>query len=270
MKLEQARVVGHTERPGDYRVLDLECPPIATAVAPGQFVHLQVPSLPEAVLRRPFSVFRAWGKRLALLYKRVGRGTEAMTRLVPGDAVSLLGPLGNAFPRPAADAWPVVVAGGYGAAPLCFLAQRMRRRGTAFIGAATAAEVVGAGEFRRRGWELRIATEDGSLGRRGLVTEALDAWIAAGRRQRGRPPARGAAPGVEFFACGPDGMLRAVAERAARMGCGAWLSLDRHMGCGVGACLACVLRVRRDDGKATWARVCRDGPVFEARRIVWE
>ena len=102
------------------------------------------------------------------------------------------------------------------------------------------------------------------MGRRGWVTEALDPWLET--ELGGRTP--------EFFACGPNGMLKAVGDRAIRGNWKAWLSLDRHMGCGVGACLACVQKVRKpgaDAGGGTaWARVCRDGPVFEGRQIVWE
>ena len=115
-------------------------------------------------------------------------------------------------------------------------------------------------EFERLGWEVRICTEDGSLGLRGRVTDALDAWLAE--------EAAGVTP--EFFACGPNAMLRAVGDRAERGGWTAWLSMDRSMGCGVGACLTCVQKMRGENGDWTWARVCREGPVFECRQIVWE
>ena len=90
------------------------------------------------------------------------------------------------------------------------------------------------------------------------MTAALDPWLRAH-----------AAEALEFFACGPDGMLRAVGQRAVVGGWTAWLSLDKHMGCGMGACLACVQRLRRPDGAEYWGRVCRDGPIFEARQVVW-
>jgi dihydroorotate dehydrogenase electron transfer subunit len=110
------------------------------------------------------------------------------------------------------------------------------------------------------GWEVRVATEDGSVGQTGLVTDALDRWL----EERGDGAA---AP--EFYACGPDGMLREVARRAARRGWTAWVSLERRMGCGVGACLTCVARVRAG-GREQWARVCRDGPVFRADEVLWD
>jgi dihydroorotate dehydrogenase electron transfer subunit len=107
---------------------------------------------------------------------------------------------------------------------------------------------------------LRVATEDGSLGVRGLVTVALDTWL---RNERaGRVP--------EFYGCGPNAMLHAVGDRAIAGNWQAWLSMDRHMGCGVGACLTCVQKIRHPAGHWTWERVCREGPVFESRAIVWE
>jgi dihydroorotate dehydrogenase electron transfer subunit len=151
------------------------------------------------------------------------------------------------------------VAGGYGVAPLYFLAVRMPQRGVLFVGGATAADILLADAFRDLGWTVQIATEDGSLGTRGWVTAPLDAWLKT--NAGGNDP--------EFFACGPNGMLRAVGTRAATGGYPAWLSLDRHMGCGVGACLACVQRVLKE-GRETLVRVCTEGPVFAARDVLWE
>jgi dihydroorotate dehydrogenase electron transfer subunit len=104
-----------------------------------------------------------------------------------------------------------------------------------------------------------VATEDGSQGRLGYVTAALDGWLLDHARERG-----------EVYACGPGGMLKAVAQRASALNWNAWLSMDRRMGCGVGACLACVQRLRAPDGRPYWGRVCRDGPVFAAAAVAWE
>ena len=275
MNIEQARVLHQKEYSGGYRALEMEAPSIASSIKPGQFVHLRVPRLDGAVLRRPFSVFRASGRKLSILYKVVGRGTEAMTRMSPGDEVSLMGSLGNGFPCDRTDRLPVIVGGGYGVGPLCFLAERMPAKGIVFVGGSTANDVLCVDDFKTLGWDVRIATEDGSMGEKGMVTAVLDAWLdglKAGAESQERSDRRaGDAPlPPEFYACGPDGLLKAVGERAIASGDKAWLSLDRHMGCGVGACLTCVQRIRKDNGTETWARVCRDGPVFESRKIVWE
>lgn len=261
MNIEQTQVLNHEKLSGEYRVLVLEAPSMAPLVKPGQFVHLRVPYLNGAVLRRPFSVFKVEGKALSILYKCVGKGTHAMTDLTPGDEVSIMGPLGSGFPFDHTDTFPVIVAGGYGVAPLYLLATRMSEKGIVFVGGSSTADVLCVEDFEALSWEVRIATEDGNLGEKGLVTDVLDSWLEC------RSPLQ---PSPEFYACGPDDMLKVISERATSGGWKAWLSLDKHMGCGVGACLACVQKIRQDDGTETWARVCREGPVFEAREIVWE
>jgi dihydroorotate dehydrogenase electron transfer subunit len=259
MRAESARVVRHRIYAAGYRELVLRAPKCARSARPGQFIHLLIPRLENAVLRRPFSIFGAKGAQVRILYKCVGRGTEALARVSVGESVSVLGPLGNGFPVTASRAVPVFVAGGYGVAPLRFLAERMRTRGTVFIGGRTSADILCAADFRKLGWRVEVATEDGSEGVKGWVTHPLDAWLS--RLGKGKK--------AVLFACGPDGMLKAVGTRALAQGLTAWLSLDKHMGCGVGACLACVQRIRLPDGREHWARVCRDGPIFEAREVVW-
>ncbi|MGQ9661755.1 MAG: dihydroorotate dehydrogenase electron transfer subunit [Kiritimatiellia bacterium] len=248
----------------DYRVLTLRSPAIARIVQPGQFIHLRVPRLDSAVLRRPFSVYRCEGDLLSILYKVVGRGTRALSRVVVDEEIDLLGPLGNGFPPLGSNSFPILAAGGYGVAPLYFLATRLNRSGVVFIGGATANDILCVDEFELLRWEVHIATEDASLGKRGLVTCLLDDWLA-----QYCPAVRNDCLPT-LYACGPDGMLRAVAERANSRGWKAWLSLDRHMGCGVGVCLACVQAIRASDGTRQWARTCREGPVFEARELIWE
>lgn len=254
-----AQVVSQQAITGSYQCLDLEAPAIAQAAKPGQFVHLRVTGLESSALRRPFSIYGVTNTRILILYKTVGRGTEQLTRLKAGDTLAVMGPLGNGFPLQTEGQTPILVAGGYGVAPLAFLAQRLSVTGIVMIGGRTASDILCAEQFTRLGWEVQVATMDGSLGVDGLVTTLLDSWL----NKHAMQPA-------EFFACGPDGMLRAVGERASRAGSRAWLSLDKHMVCGVGACLACVQRLRRPDGSTWMARVCKDGPVFEAQEIVWE
>jgi len=242
-----------------YWALDVEAPGVAEAAQPGQFVHVRVPGLEPVALRRPFSIFGAEGTRLKLLYKTVGRGTAQLNRLTPGDTLQVIGPLGKGFPL-APQGVPLLVAGGYGVAPLSFLARRLPVRGVTLIGGRTSDDVLAAEDFERLGWTVRVTTQDGSQGETGLVTLPLDRELAH---------LRGSGEMPELYACGPDGLLRAVGERAIQAGCRGWLSLDKHMVCGVGACLACVQALRREDGTEWIGRVCRDGPVFEAREIVW-
>jgi len=254
-----AHVLAQETRNAEYRCLVLDAPAIAQAARPGQFVHLRITGLELSALRRPFSIYRVEGDRLSVLYKTVGRGTEQLSRLRTGDTLAAMGPLGNGFPLGTEGQLPVLVAGGFGVAPLAFLARHLPIRGIVMIGGRTADDILCVEDFTSLGWDVRVATLDGSRGENGLVTVLLDDWLSAHAMQP-----------TEFYACGPYGMLRAVAERAARAGARAWVSLDKHMACGVGACLACVQRLRRQDGTTWIARVCRDGPVFDAGEVVWE
>ena len=267
---ELAAVLSNADLGAGYRLLRLEAPRVATAAAPGQFVHVRVPALDASALRRPLSLCDAAPATgaLTILFRTVGRGTEALATVRPGDRVDLLGPLGRGFPLPPAGAAAALVAGGYGVAPLHFLARAIRARDARadvrlFVGGRTAADLLLLDAFRALGVPADPATNDGSLGAKGLVTAPLDAWLDA----RAADPA--AAPAV-LYACGPAPMLRAVDKRACARGLEAYLSLDRRMACGIGACLGCVQRVRDGRGGETLARVCADGPVFPRGRIVWD
>lgn len=259
MRLEQAIVQEHIPIQGGYNLLVMRAPEIARHVRPGQFIHIKVPHLEECLLRRPFSVFRAEGDTLAILYKDVGKGTRTLQYLKPGESLSILGPLGRGFPAPDPNRFPVIVAGGYGMAALYLTARTSPVKGIAFFGGRAAKDILCVPDFETLGWRVVVTTEDGSLGRKGIVTDALDDWWRTD----------GSACSPEIFACGPGGMLKAVATRALERGWQAWTSMDNSMGCGVGACLTCVLKVKSADGWA-WARACREGPVFNATEVLWE
>lgn len=241
-----------------YQVLTFDAPEIASQAQPGQFVHVQVPTLEPSRLRRPFSIYDAdpVSGKLYVLYKVVGFGTQRLSTLPTGTSMQILGPIGKPFPLNPSGT-PYLVGGGYGVAPLWFLATRLPRKGVLFVGGRTAADILETERFKTLGWEVRVATQDGSLGVSGLVTAPLDEALAEN-------------PLAELYACGPDGMLKAVGERAIQHGIKGWLSLDKHMVCGIGACLACVQKIRKEGtGDERLARVCVDGPVFESREIVW-
>ena len=252
---EQAAVAAHEDAGPGYRFLVLEAPQLAAGLAPGQFVHVRVPGLEATALRRPFSVFDADAGRVTLLYKVVGRGTAALAKVQPGDAVEVLGPLGHGFPS-SSKGVPLLVGGGYGVAPLHFLAKRLKDpRTILFVGGRTKDDLLALDRFAALGVEVRIATNDGSAGEKGFVTGPLDAALDDLR-------ARGEA--FELFTCGPDGLLKAVADRAVAAGMPGWISMDRHMVCGVGACYACIQKTVRGN-----SRCCVEGPVFRAEDLVW-
>ncbi len=256
---EQAKVVRQVEIGAGYRYLVLEAPRMAGELQPGQFVHVRVPALEASALRRPFSVFDAADGTVTLLYKTVGRGTRALNEVQEGDALSVLGPLGHGFPV-RCEGVPLFVGGGYGVAPLHFLAKRFVAaaglpRPKVFLGGRTAADLLAVDKFRQLGVEVFTATNDGSAGVKGLVTDPLDDELANLRNRQER---------FELFACGPDPMLKAVALRATGTGSKGWISMDRHMICGVGACYACIQKTVRGN-----SRCCIEGPVFAAEDLVW-
>lgn len=219
---------------------------------PGQFVMVKVSNGLEPFLRRPFGILAADNGRVDIYYKVKGTGTRTMSALLPGAKVDLLGPLGNGFPDCPDDRAPVMVAGGTGLPPIMALARSLGR-GELFLGARDAGEIPLAEEVRAlAGVRSEFATEDGSLGHKGFVTEIL------------RPKLELEAQNIQVYACGPLGMLKAVAQLAAEYAVPCLVSLEERMGCGFGVCAGCV--VTTVDGQK---RVCKDGPVFKAEDLTW-
>jgi len=255
---QTAQIVSNARDTDLYFRVVVRAAQIAPLVQPGQFVHVRILPLKQALLRRPFSVFQVSDGTLSLLYKTVGQGTEVLSRMRPGEELSLIGPLGHGFtvPHPGGEV-PLLVAGGYGMAALFLLAERSPQRGIVFVGGRRRADILCEKEFRALGWEVCVTTEDGSHGDRGIVTEALRAELK--RRT----------PGRKLFACGPTPMLKAVGRLAAEHNLPAELSLDQHMGCGIGVCLTCVAPIKTAGGWE-YQRTCTEGPVFDFRQIAWE
>jgi dihydroorotate dehydrogenase electron transfer subunit len=257
---EKCEILVHDELAAGYRLLVVKAPGMAPQLVPGQFVHVKVPALEKSALRRPFSVFNAEDGRVYILYKTVGRGTAALNAAKVGETLEIIGPLGHGFPVKC-DGAALLVGGGYGVAPLYFLAKRLIASGwkgrlAVFIGGRTETDLLAVEEFRSLGVELHLATNDGSKGVKGLVTDPLDDEIIKIRETGGK---------FELFACGPDPMLKAVALRATGTKSKGWISMDRHMICGVGACYACIQKTVRGN-----SRCCVEGPVFAAEDLVWE
>lgn len=255
---EKCRVLEHVDIGAGYRYLALEAPAIVAEAQPGQFVHVKVPALEASALRRPFSIFNAQDAKLELLYKTVGRGTAALNAVKPGDEVSVMGPLGHGFPTVCAGT-PLLVGGGFGVAPLYFLARKLKESGLApklFVGGRTKADLLALDRFAALGVEVFPATNDGSAGVQGLVTDPLDDEMIRLKEAGGV---------FELFACGPDPMLKAVALRATGSKAKGWISMDRHMICGVGACYACIQKTVRGN-----SRCCIEGPIFRAEDLIWD
>ncbi len=240
--------------------LSLRAPEVAVAAQPGQFVMLG--PLHEAhqdpFLNRPFSIHRVTSDGcLDLLVAVVGRVTGLMAGWTAGRRIGLLGPLGRGFAVPDQADPLILVGGGVGVAPLFFLAEHRRslgKRCCLLYGAAAAGRLVSTGELRAGGCTVELATDDGSSGRHGFVTELLREQLQGmDDGERGR---------AFVAACGPEPMLRVVAGLCRSLGVAAQVSLENRMACGTGACMGC----------AEWVagrpqRVCVEGPVFDAAEV---
>jgi dihydroorotate dehydrogenase electron transfer subunit len=260
--LEQTVQIVSNERDTDsYFRLVLRAPQITPLIQPGQFAHVRVLPLKDALLRRPFSIFQVSSDTFSILYKTVGKGTDALARMGADEELSVIAPLGHGFTVPKRGGeTPLLVAGGYGMAAMYLLAQRSPQKGIVFVGGRKRIDILCEKEFQTLGWDVRVTTEDGSHGEKGLVTKPLLAEI-----QNSKPKIKNS----KIYACGPTGMLKAVGKMAKDFEMPAELSMDEHMCCGVGVCLTCVIPVKTGDGWE-YQRTCTEGPVFDARDIVWE
>ena len=249
---------------GAYQALTLAAPRIAETARPGQFVHLLAGEDRSFPLRRPFSIHRVGPTgTVGVVFDVVGAGTLALSRLRPRDVVDVLGPLGRPFDPPGEPAGCVLVGGGYGTAPLFFLAAELRARRCRVdfvVGAASAARLLDPAEAGRLGHSLTVTTDDGSAGRPGLVTDPLPELLA--RTGAGR-----------VYACGPMPMLAAVSRVAAAAGVPCQVAVEEQMACGTGICFSCVLPVGGGGGaglaETRMARSCLEGPVFDGAAIAW-
>lgn len=264
-----ADILSNNRLSPDYNVLVLAAPAIAAAAKPGQFVMVRATTGTDPLLRRPFSIFEILRdsagapQAISLLIKRVGPATALLYDAPVRTRVGCLGPLGQGFHvvAPPTDAW--LVAGGVGLAPFPVLAESLRAAGTRMVlyyGGRTRQDLFHLDWFERRGVRLELTTEDGSLGTPGRVTVPL-------ARDLGATPA---GQTVMLYACGPEAMLQAVVSLAARHGRPSQVSMERVMGCGMGGCYSCVVRVREGAEHGHFVRSCLSGPVFSGDDIVWE
>lgn len=251
---------------GAYHSITLVAPQIAEDAGPGQFVQIAVPPGRDILLRRPFSIAQAsrkggWAGTIEIAFASVGPGTEWLAQVQAHDFLDVVGPLGTPYPFPREKSNCLLVGGGYGAAPLYFLAQELRTRGhriDMIIGARDQERVFKAVEAKRLSVMITLTTEDGSLGERGVVTDVLPGMVSRCESH-------------VVYACGPNGMLRAVAEYCAQQGVPSQVAVEELMACGMGVCWTCVVPIIRKDGKAwEYMRSCVDGPVFNGARVWWE
>ncbi|WP_418790511.1 dihydroorotate dehydrogenase electron transfer subunit [Phosphitispora sp. TUW77] len=243
-------------------------PQLTRLAKPGQFVHVRCSRSLDPLLRRPISLHGIDYNKgtISLLYQVAGTGTRLLAEMNPGDEIDVMGPLGKGFTVPDGIKKALVVGGGIGAAPLFPLIQSLKHYGIqqiVLLGARSADFIIGKEQLESLGVPVKIATDDGSLGYKGFITRLAEDVIAAYKPDY-------------FFACGPNPMLRTLLDITAKYALKGQVSLEEYMGCGVGACLACVCKSKAVAGSGTadstegfeYKKVCTDGPVFNASEVI--
>jgi len=267
-----AMILDNAEVSPGYWRMRMTAPPEILTAQPGQFVMVRVNPSIDPLIRRPFGVFDVGVQQpaytgaaaqpyLEILYRVVGKGTAMLAALHETDLLDIIAPLGTGFDLGPAGEEKLIVGGGVGLAPLYLLAKELVKQSPVrlFAGGRSKDDVLCITEFERLGVECYTATEDGSLGECGFVTKVLEQRLDC-TDNTGR-----------IFACGPHGMLQAVAGIAAKRNVPCQVSLEGYMACGVGACLGCVCEGAGHSSETPDYRcVCSEGPVFEAAELKWE
>ncbi|MFB5194110.1 dihydroorotate dehydrogenase electron transfer subunit [Neobacillus sp. KR4-4] len=252
---ELCKVLSQKEIAEDIYELTIEGELVTQITEPGQFVHIKVSNGLDPLLRRPISIssYDYEQKNLTMIYRKDGRGTSMLSELRPGMHVDILGPLGNGFPveEVSMGDTALLVGGGIGVPPLYELSNQLVAKGVKVIhvlGFQTVSAVFYEEEFSKNG-ETYVATVDGSYGRKGFVTDVMKE--------------------LQFdciYTCGPTPMLRAIEQNYQDKK--VFLSLEERMGCGIGACFACVCKKKDDPTGISYKKVCSDGPVFRAGEVL--
>ena len=252
-------------RAGGYHIMTLTAAGIPELTKPGHFLAVAVGGDDGGtLLRRAFSIHNVasrgvYGGTVEFVFSVQGKGTAWLAARHRHDVIDVVGPLGRPFALPKQPVSCVLVAGGYGSAPMFMLADQLRARGCrvdVVLGAATEDKLFGVLDAKRIAATLSITTDDGSLGTQGRVTDVLPAVLER-------------TDADVVYACGPMAMLAAVSEVAQEHGAHAQCLVEESMACGIGVCMTCVLPVIGDDGQTRMVRSCVDGPVFRGDRVRW-
>ncbi len=253
------------KRAGSYFVISLTAPGIPEITRPGHFLNIGIGGEESSMLlRRSFAIHQVqmrgmYGGTLDIVVGVNGKGSQWLSERRRHDPLSIVGPLGRPFVLPKEKVSCVLVGGGYGSAPLFMLAEQLRERGCrvdVVLGAATEEKLFGTLDIKRLATTLTITTDDGSSGTQGRVTDVL-------------PDIMDKSDSAVVYACGPMGMLSAVAAIASEKRAHSQCSVEESMACGIGVCMTCVLPVIGDDGVTRMVRSCVEGPVFRGDRVRW-
>jgi len=272
----KARVVSNNRISGSYYIMALECKEIASQIRIGQFIHIRCDDGIKPFLRRPFSVYRIPSKsEFWILYKVIGEGTRLLSVKGEGDVIDVVGPCGNGFfiqPSDLSDRSSVIlIGGGRGIAPLVALGEELvkmkpvsaGKRPIAIIGARSKEDILCVGDFKKIGFDVKIVTEDSSAGEGVRVTDVLDKLLRITNYELR----------ITIYACGPNAMLRSIYGIIKGKDAECYGSFEEMITCGLGACMGCVMKIQNSKSKIQngfeYKRVCKEGPVFNLKDIVW-
>lgn len=250
-------------------IMKIHAPTVAPAIRPGQFVNLRTSDDIVPLLRRPMSVHRLirhgdTATGFAVLYDVVGPGTRNLAAMTKGHRIDFVGPLGNEITLPPGTKRAVLVAGGVGIGPIKIVAEDLQRRGvkdiTVCYGARDSDHVVPGEDAAPHGCRLLQCTDDGSVGKKGRVTQFIEELLASNR----------ISDSTYVFACGPTPMFRALQAQLTPLGIPVEAATEEFMGCGFGVCFGCSLRVADGSGKVAYKLCCVDGCIFPLERLVLE
>jgi dihydroorotate dehydrogenase electron transfer subunit len=274
----QVRILENVQLARDTYRVRFECPEIARRIVPGQFVMLRLAGLNDPLLGRPLALYDVVrdsdGTAIGIdvVYLKLGRMTHQLATCAPDDELEVWGPLGNGFPSQPTDEL-IMVAGGIGQTPFLALGQEYlgvrkygdpprdvpcAKRVTFCYGVRNAELLAGVADFEAAGFNIRLSSDDGSVGHHGFVTHLLEGVLD---ETQGRDRL--------VVCCGPEPMMHAVAELSQRTDTPCLVSLETPMACGIGICFSCVTKVRQPDGGWDWKRTCVEGPIFDAQKIEW-
>lgn len=232
----------------------LYCPEIAELSKPGQFVQVKCEG---HVLRRPISICDKNRHSIRIVFEVRGEGTKWMSGIKQGDSLDILGPLGHGFELGDTNKKAIFVGGGIGVPPLLMASKPFGKNATVVLGFRNIDAAILIDDFKANGANVLLASDDGTLGYHGLVTVPLSEHINNN-------------PVDIIFTCGPKPMLKGVAKISEQQSIPCQVSLEGRMGCGVGACLVCVCKIKKEEGGWRNAQVCKYGPVVNASEVVWD
>lgn len=256
MKYTQGKyqIAGKNSLAKDIYSIEITCPEIAEIAQPGQFVHI----LPAGfTLRRPISICDINREKgtLRIVFIVKGDGTKEISKLNEGDLIDMLAPLGHGFTVNDSFKKVVLIGGGIGTPPMLPLAKYYGKKAVVISGFRSAEAVILQNDFKQTGAETILCTDDGSMGTKGFVTEPLKELLEKG--------------GIDaVYTCGPTPMLKNIAAIANEKNVYCEVSLEERMGCGIGACLVCACKTKKD-GEEHFAHVCKNGPVFNSKEVIW-